>query len=118
VSVVGPTSPFPDYKTGETAGVYVGANTLVAVTSIYASEPGQGDLCDPGSVGHQTTTEVLQRRPHQRQRIIESWPSIYEQEVQRETTEAQKAEQELQIEQANLSAEAPSNRMDGSTISK
>ena len=44
VSVVGPTSPFPDYKTGETAGVHIGANTPVAVTSIFASEPGQGDL--------------------------------------------------------------------------
>ena len=67
--------------------------TLVAFTSLYASESSQGNITKK-EVKLLTATASTQA-DHRKLAVY------YEQEFQRETTEAQKAEQELNAEQAH-----------------
>jgi Skp family chaperone for outer membrane proteins len=66
---------------------------LVAFTSLYASESGQGNITRR-QLKSLTATASTQA-DHRKLAVY------YEQEVQRETAEAQKAEQELNAEQAH-----------------
>jgi len=77
------------------------------VTSSFASEPNQADLTKQQlkSLTANTSTPEDHRK----------WPSTHEQEVQRETAKAQKAEQDLRAEEANparRSTKQPNGRLD------
>ena len=67
--------------------------TLLAVTTIFASEPGQGNLTKQQLKSLTATAST----PEDHRRLA----VYYEQEVQREAAEAQEAEQELRAEEAN-----------------
>src|SRR6266702_421337 len=81
--------------------------TLVAVTSIYASASGQGNLTKQQLKSLAATASTAE--DHRKLAVY------YEQEVQREAAEAQKAEQELRAEEANpaiRSTKQPNGRLD------
>ena len=81
--------------------------TLVAVTSIFASEPNQADLKKQQLKSLTANTST----PEDHRKLA----VYYEQEVQRKMAEAQKAEQELRAEQANparQSTKQPNGRLD------
>jgi len=78
--------------------------TLLAVTTIFASEPGQGNLTKQQLKSLAATAST----PEDHRKLA----VYYEQEVQRETAETQKAEQELKAEQTvNHSAKNPGGRL-------
>src|SRR5260370_11965367 len=81
--------------------------TLLAVTTIFASEPGQGNLTKQQLKSLTATASTPQ--DHRKLAVY------YEREVQREAAEAQKAEQELRAEETNpviRSTQQPNGRLD------
>ena len=81
--------------------------TVVAVTSIFASEPNQADLTKQQLKSLTATAST----PEDHRKLA----VYYEHEVQWETVKAQKADQELRVEQANpahRSTKQPNGRLD------
>ena len=81
--------------------------TVVAITSIFASEANQADLTKQQLKSLTATAST----PEDHRKLA----VYYEREVQRETAEAQKAEQELRAEQTNparQSTKQPNGRLD------